>query len=480
MFVSVLGDDVVYDLLAAVVLEVHVYIRHLLALQVQEALEDEAIGHGVDVGDSQTVQHEARRRAAAHCEEYILLAHKAGNVPDYQEVVVEVRLLDDMQFVAQPLAVFLAGVRQEFSEAFPAYLGQVLERGEAVGNIVERQAQAAEVYVQVALIGDSLRVGDSVGQIVEERGHLLRTLEIVRRLLHAEPSAVFHVRVGVDADEYVLQAGVPLQYVVRVVGGDDGYAEVLVNRVQPVIDLGQFRHVAVPHEFQVVVSKDFPVPACGGAGVVHASLRDERRHFPTWAAGHDDQPIAELFQNLAIHAGLVVEAFQMRARDQLDQVLVAGIVLGEDGHVVRAALVGVSVVPTAGRDVHFASDDGLDALGLGELVEVYRAVHPAVIGNGEAVHAQLARSLNQRLEPAETVQHRVLGMRVKVGEHGKAPLGMFRVTVSGLYHRARVAPSHSIAVSGSLSESVGVDRAAAGYCAISSGATLKITLNGQQ
>ena len=66
MLAPVLVDDVIYDFLAAVVLEVKVYVRHLLALQVEEALEDELVRHRVDVRHVQAVQREAGGGAAAH------------------------------------------------------------------------------------------------------------------------------------------------------------------------------------------------------------------------------------------------------------------------------------------------------------------------------------------------------------------------------------------------------------------------------
>ena len=40
-------------------------------------------------------------------------------------------------------------------------------------------------------------------------------------------------------------------------------------------------------------------------------------------------------------------------------------------------------------DVHLAADDGLDALGLAGAVKVDRAVHHAVVGDGDRVLPQL-------------------------------------------------------------------------------------------
>ena len=55
--VAVFAADVVHDLAAARVAEIHVDIGHGHALRVQEALEIEAVLHWVDVRDVQAVRH---------------------------------------------------------------------------------------------------------------------------------------------------------------------------------------------------------------------------------------------------------------------------------------------------------------------------------------------------------------------------------------------------------------------------------------
>ena len=209
--------------------------------------------------------------------------------------------------------------------------------------------------------------------------------------------------------------------VVRVVGGNDGDTEVLVYIQQTAVYLGQIGNVAVPHEFKVVVTEHLSVPVGGGAGLVHATLGYERRNLPAGAAGHNYQALVVAFENLAVHAGLVVEALEMGHSYELGEVLVAHVVLGENGHVIWAALVGVALVPAAGRDVHLASDDGADALGLGLAIEIYRAVHTTVVGNGQAVHSKLFGASDQGVQPAQAVEHRELGVNVEVAEHDCAP-----------------------------------------------------------
>ena len=105
----VLLRDIGDDLVAAVVLEVQVDIRHLLALDVEEALEDQLVLHGVDVGDAQAVQDDAGGGAAPHPEEDVVFPGEGDDVPDDQEIVGELGLLDDVQLVVQPLFYLRSG-----------------------------------------------------------------------------------------------------------------------------------------------------------------------------------------------------------------------------------------------------------------------------------------------------------------------------------------------------------------------------------
>src|SRR5579875_19683 len=56
---AILFGDVLDDLGPASILEIHVYIRHLNALRVKEALKGETVFHGVYVGDPDEIRDEA-------------------------------------------------------------------------------------------------------------------------------------------------------------------------------------------------------------------------------------------------------------------------------------------------------------------------------------------------------------------------------------------------------------------------------------
>ena len=97
VFLGDIGDD----LIAAVVLEIEVDVRHLLALHVEEALEDQLVLQGIDVGDVKRIEYEARGGAPSHAEEDTALLGEGYQVPDDQEVVGEIGLSYHVQLVVQ-------------------------------------------------------------------------------------------------------------------------------------------------------------------------------------------------------------------------------------------------------------------------------------------------------------------------------------------------------------------------------------------
>ena len=73
--------NVPQHLVAPVILEVHVDVGHLFALNVQEALEDEAVLHWVDFCDAQAIEGNAGGSAATNAQQYVVFAGKVDDVP---------------------------------------------------------------------------------------------------------------------------------------------------------------------------------------------------------------------------------------------------------------------------------------------------------------------------------------------------------------------------------------------------------------
>ena len=193
-------------------------------------------------------------------------------------------------------------------------------------------------------------------------------------------------------------------FFVRVVGvicSNDWNVELAVQLHQALIYLRQVGDVAVAHQFEKVATvQQFLVPRGGVARSVHLALHNRLRHLAAWTARQHNQAFAMLLENLAVDARLVVEAFEVCLRDELDKVVIATLVVGEHSHVEGRLIVGAAFVTAVRGDVHLAADDGLDSMLVGNLIEVDRSVHAAVVGDCEAVHAEFFGAENEVFETA--------------------------------------------------------------------------------
>ena len=114
---------------------------------------------------------------------------------------------------------------------------------------------------------------------------------------------------------------------------------------------------------------------------------------------------------------LVIHPVEMRGRDQLDEIAIAGLVLRQQGEMIRRVALGIrSVLDRARRHVGLAADDRLDPGGRRRLVKFDRAVQVAVVGDRDRRHLQFGRLFHQLLHPHRAIEERVLGVQVEVNE----------------------------------------------------------------
>jgi len=148
------------------------------------------------------------------------------------------------------------------------------------------------------------------------------------------------------------------------------------------------------------------------------------------AAGGGDEALGVLLEQLPVHPRLVVVALHEGEARELDEVLVTGLVLGQQREVVVELLAALGVATgvvdasPAGRPfaamvvghVGLGADDRLDPLLVALAVEVERAVHVAVIGDADRRLAVPDGLGDEFVEPRRAVEHREFGVDMEVGE----------------------------------------------------------------
>ena len=178
------------------------------------------------------------------------------------------------------------------------------------------------------------------------------------------------------------------------------------------------------------------------SGLVRQPLDNISLHLTRQAGGQGDNPLVIAVQHLHIHPGLVVIALGKALADNLYQVVIARIILGQKNQMIIPVLPAVQflVKPGVWSHIDLAAQNGLDSRLLRRQVKVDGAVHDAVIRDGGTVHAQLLHPRHIFLYFIGSVQKRILRMNMKMCKcHDPAPFfqlldTMYNPIITGFPH----------------------------------------------
>ena len=421
---AVLLGDVVDDAIAARDREVDVHVGQVLAGRVEEALEEEAVAHRVDVRDLEAVRGDRPgRRAATRADAHAVLLREVDEVPDDEEVVREPHLLDRLELEPEPLGQ-LGGHRPvATSEALLAELDEVVEGVPALGHRERRQQDPPELELDVAALRHLERARHRVLETGEVARHLLGRLEEELVRVEAPVRRVLERVAGLDAEERLVRERVLGVEVVDVSGRDERKPGLLCEGDQLRVDLVLLGEPGVLDlDVRRVAAEDLDEAVEIAGRVLRAALRERAGDAARKAARERDDPLRVALEELPVDARLVVVALEVAERRELDEVRVALVRLGQQGQVGVPLRLRVAVV----GDVDLAADDRLHA-DLPRLPEeLHRARERAVVGERDGGHLEARRLLHEIRDPARPVEDRVLRVDVQVDEgrsgHGMATL----------------------------------------------------------
>ena len=118
--------DAVFDhFFTAVVGKVHIDVGHFAPFDVQEPFKEEIGFDRVDLRDFEAVKHKAGCGRAPYSRENSTFVDEVEDVPANKEIVRELGLFDDPEFVLQALGHLLAGRFEPLLEARIAELSEV-------------------------------------------------------------------------------------------------------------------------------------------------------------------------------------------------------------------------------------------------------------------------------------------------------------------------------------------------------------------
>ena len=303
-----------------------------------------------------------------------------------------------------------------FAQAVGQQMPQVAVAREVLGRMEDRVMQLLELDFQVALVSHLQRVLHRLGDFGKARLHLLRRTQIELLLGVLHPLRVRQLRLRADADEAVVRMRVGFLDVMHVVGRDELQPELLGPRDQVPVDLGLLGKAVILHlQVKVLRAERLFEPVNRLARFRQLVLLNPLRDFAGQAAGERDEPLLVRRQQFLVDARLVVIALRVPQGGELDQVLVADFIFGQQDEVVISvppARAGLLLEPAPRRDIDFAADDRLDAFLARRLVKWNRPVQHAVIGDRQCRECQFVGFVHQPVQPASPIEQRILGVQV--------------------------------------------------------------------
>ena len=171
--------DVTHDIAAPAVVEVDVYVRHRLALGVEEALEHEVVAQRVELGDADRVADDRAGRAAASGSDSD--ASSLGPIDEvlhHEEIAGEAHLLDHFELVFGALARLGRDLAVALGDALKHELVKIGLERVTRRNVVYGEQQVSEGDVDVASVGDLERGLARPWPPRKTRGHLFWSLDV--------------------------------------------------------------------------------------------------------------------------------------------------------------------------------------------------------------------------------------------------------------------------------------------------------------
>ena len=201
--------------------------------------------------------------------------------------------------------------------------------------------------------------------------------------------------------------------VVHVVGGDDLDADFPRNLNELRIGVPLFLDPVVLN-FDIEVTRLEHVPHADRSSFrpIIVVLQEELRKFPRETGRETDDALGVLGKQFHVDARLIVKPFGIGEAVQLDDVLIPHLVLCEQNKVV---IVGLALfVVHVPANIEFTPVNGFDSVFFGLEIELDRAVHTAVVGHRDRLHALFLAGGKEAVDSRRPVQQTIFGMQMQV------------------------------------------------------------------
>ena len=330
-------------------------------------------------------------------------------VPDNEEVAGVAHRIDDVQLKIQTLADLLIHNLIALRQSLLAQVTQIAHGIKALRHRKLRQQQMAELHLHVAAVSNFIGIAQSLRTIAEQRLHLVIAFKIVAVVVEAHTIRLINRARRLDAQQNILRRGILLLHIMQIVCRHQTKTELLRQLLQLRAYLVLLIKVMVLN-FQKVVflAENVYIFLNAATCSLQVILQNHLRHLAGNAGTEADNALVIRSQHVLVYAWFIIKSLQLTDADDFHQVMVACIVLRQQNQMVHAAVIFFQM--RALRKIHLAADNRLDTCLGALLIKFHCAVHCAMVGNRQTVHAQLLGIGHQLGDFRSAVQQAVFRM----------------------------------------------------------------------
>ena len=267
----------------------------------------------------------------------------------------------------------------------------------------------AELHLHVAAVSNFIGIVQSLRTIAEQRLHLIIAFQIIAVVVEAHTIRLINRARRLDAQQNILRRGILLLHIMQIVCRHQTKTELLRQLLQLRAYLVLLIEVMVLN-FQKVIflAENIDIFLNTAACSLQVVLQNHLRHLAGNAGTEADNALVIRSQHVLVYAWLIIKALQLTDADDFHQVMVACIVLRQQNQMVHAAVIFFQM--RALGQIDLAADNRLDACLGTLLIKFHCAVHRAMVGNRQAVHAQLLGIGHQLVDFRSAIQQAVFRM----------------------------------------------------------------------
>ena len=119
-------------------------------------------------------------------------------------------------------------------------------------------------------------------------------------------------------------------------------------------------------------------------------------------------------QQVLIDSGLVIVAFEVSGRGELQEIPVTLVVLAQQNQMVGTTDVWRTVKTVRGSDIDFAAQDRLQPSLDRRFVELHGPKNVPVVGDGDGGHLELRRAIHQSTDFTGPIEQAVIRVEMKM------------------------------------------------------------------